>query len=1263
MSEEAGGDGGGGVDDGSFSLTTEQEAALALENNLAITAGAGTGKTTTLKERYRTILRRDPDVSPLQILTLTFTNDATNEMRDRIRDVIDAELAAADRGEYDRWRRAKDDLEDAYVHTIHGFCSRVLREFAVEAGVHPDFETLDEGDAGQLIERAITTVLDRYGVEGDRVVDGAGRMELDGNDPTEPEQWDWDVRDELVRLTRLYSRSGLESALSSLHGERPESTEWADRWADRSPADYLEYCAEFVEVSIAPEEADELFERDEVRAAIDELRRLDGLDLSVPEDDDGMAVLGTLAGFLEETGAHTDEGSIADRQRFLLEVADAVTTGDGALQSQTWRYAGSKRTWRDNDHGEERAALEDALDSLTAVVEPESRNLDHDPAVSRRGATHAIALARVFQAVRSEYRRTKRRRNALDYSDLITETIAFLEDEESARATLRDQFEFVMVDEVQDTDPRQWRLVRLLSGDDPDRFDGRNVFLVGDEKQSIYRFRNADVTQFRRARSRLVDDNPAGVSGDLELTGNFRTLESTLTVINELFEAVLEPASSVDEAEGDGSPGADDAYEPYEARPQSLDSLRSKGASLEGFVEYLVVPDDDDADGALGLEGTWFTDGEFVSRAEREAKALAARLTRLFDDGIEVYDPGSQEYTTARPRHVALLFRSSRRMTAFDRQFDAHDIPYTNLAGSGFYDTPEIVPLVNLLEVFEDPTADIPLYGVLRSPLFGFTDAEIAAVRRPDHSLWECLGAADGALARARDRIGDWRTETGLDGAGPVCRWSTLLSRIIDETGYLIAVGADERPQQAVANVEKFREQLRNWEEAEARSVTALIDRVQRAREGEEDPSEATVPGDIEGVQLRTIHSAKGLEFPIVVVPEVTRKFNVRSPISKAHLERIDDEPVLGMKAPAGDDVYNSTDTAAYLHVRDHHRRRERAEQRRLLYVAATRARDHLLFSGTHGVDPETDSGLPEVGDWAEAGTWIDWVQPTLLDRPDLVDRLAAETTLEASIGDGSYSISRPTPPSEWSPPGAATDVPTDVEIPAPPRTRSRRRLSATGFRDWISAVPSRDRPAVLREADTDFEPGRERIVEDVSPDGLESDTIGTVVHKLCELALPRSAWPEIVGRCVDDPGSITDEAIEVISRHAETGLEAMRELEADSTVTSRHGEFPVSLELPSATVVGDIDHLSVTETGYVVVDYKTSDLASQSVAELTEHYLPQLLAYAGALVQQDDSAERVDIALVFTDTGEVGRRTLTREEVFDLLAWADGVLDRESQT
>ena len=1256
--KESGSELTGETADEEFQLTDQQRDALELDHNIAVTAGAGTGKTTTLKERYRRILTQNPDIDPDQVLTLTFTNNATNELRDRIRGVIDEELTDATDDTYRRWRRAKDGLADAYIHTIHGFCSRVLREFAVEASVNPDFDTLDEGEAAAVLDDATTAVLDHYSVTEPTAAEKS-RLPVTELNEYQFVNRQWEIQDELATLTQLYSRSQLADVLQSLFSERPDSTTWADRWADESPATYLDFLADQMEVSIAPAEADQLIQTDTAQSEIATLLTLAEQELALPSDNTGYELLTELVSFLQETKAHESSANTIHRQQFLYLLADGITTNSGSRYSREYDYLGTKGDWTDAGLEAEREQLKTALNSLADLIEPEDRNLDHDPLLAQNGARAAIALSRVFQVVRAEYERRKDNQSALDYSDLITKTTDFLHDHDRARTTLREQFAYIMLDEVQDTDPRQWQLIRLLSGEDPSKFDGGNVFIIGDEKQSIFRFRDADVTQFQTTQKTLVEDAPPSADPALDLTGNFRTVEETLTTINELFDRVFQPAAGgVPTAEGEHSrPATDDLYESFEAAPQALTPQRTNGTAVEGHVEYIIAPSEAETDVALGLADSWYTNDQFVSTAQREARAVAARLTQLFNNGPEVYDPDAEEYTSIEPKHVVLLFRSAKRTKAFERAFEnvTPSIPYTNLSGGNYLETPELRPLINLLRVCEDPYADIPLYGVLRSPLFGFTDGELATARQPDTPLWDSLKDASEELQQARTRLDNWRSVVASDDATEIHRWSTLISRVLDETGYLIGIGADTRPRQAVANVEKFREQLRTWEEGSAQSVTALLDRIEQERTRSDDPGEATIPGDIEGVQLRTIHSAKGLEFPVVIIPEVTRQFNLRSSIPSGHFERIDDEPVLGLKAPDPDAVYETTKTATYRHLRDQHRQRERAEQRRLLYVAATRARDHLIFTGTHSVNVDSKSGLADAGrrngDWAEPWYWTDWLQPLLLDVENLTETLASERSTTESLGDGQYTISRPQAPVNWQSATTETTVATNLEIAAPPDHTQPQQLSATEFRDRLADV--QDRPALLTAAATGqaSETGKNTISE------LDGDTIGTIVHKLCELEPPRSEWRSIIRRQVSNPESLTDSAVETISSHAETGLAALREIESEHPVISRHDEVTVTLDRDTIQVVGDIDHLVVTADGYLVVDYKTSSIGGQSIQELTEHYLTQLLAYAGALIQDDQTAEQIVIALVFTDVRMVKTRTLTAGEVKRLLSWAESVL------
>lgn len=1189
-----------------FEPTDEQVAALDLDRNVAITAGAGTGKTLTLTARYLKILGTDPDVGPENLVTITFTTDAATELYDRIRSAIDDRLdAAADDASYARWRRAKDGLEDGYVHTIHGLCARLLREFVVRAPVDPDFETLDETQATALMREVATATVS---------------ANLD--DP--------DVR----RLARLWNRRTLEVALVGLLDGRPESLEWAERWADATAEDYVDFVWAHCH-PIDPAKADALLAEPDLRGAIETLRSLRRDPPAVDPDDAGWTTAMAALGALETAGALEPDADTRARQRALAALCDVLTTNAGDRDGRDYVYFGASNRWDDPD---ERVGFADAMRRLLEALEPERFGGVGDPATDRNSAHYVLALARLFRRTATAYAERKAARNALDYDDLIRATVDLLEDHASVRSDLRDRFDFVMVDEMQDTDPLQWRLVRLLTSSDVDSFDAQNVFVVGDEKQSIYGFRGADVTTFGAARADLEAANPDGRSAHDPLSGSFRATGRVREFLNGLFDRVFEPL--------------DEAHEAYEARPQRLGDERRAGRDVAGSVEYLLVPDAD----VESLHGPGYLEAtpEFIETGEREAYALAARLRNLLADPPDVYDVDAEETRPAVAEDVAVLLRARTRLKAYERALDAFDVPYTVVSGSGFYDTPEITALWNLLAVLENPTDDIALYGLLRSAVFGFTDDRLATLRATDRtSLWAALADADGDLGGVRDLIGEWRRLAGVAELVPEAAtpFGRLLSRVIDDTGFLASLGADERPRQAVVNVEKFREQVRAWEEGGLKSLAGLRRRLADRRRIEDHAPEATIPEDADGVQLRTIHSAKGLEFPVVAVPEMGTKFNFQSNVDeygKLHLgavETADGEvPLLGMEGPSGADPYDHTETLARRALRARAKRADLAELKRVLYVATTRARDHLLLSGVHAVEAAdgTFDFRPTPDDPTDATRWRDWLQPVLFDETTL-ERLADAGDYTDRIDGAAFTVSAPKAPDEtWVAATEDRDRRPTIDVPEAPPTTPVPTITATDY----AAALAPDAPA------SEWNPEREGT-------GLGSDTVGTIVHRLCELRPDRERWEPAIDRLATAAGETpTETDVESVVAHTERCLAYVEEVEAALEPVSSHDELTVMAQFDAAVLTGDIDRLLVSPEAYAVIDYKTGSLTGRSVDDLAAAYWPQLETYAAALHQADPGL-RVDLHLYFSDADARRTRSLSPADLdelargIDLQPWA----------
>jgi len=491
--------------------------------------------------------------------------------------------------------------------------------------------------------------------------------------------------------------------------------------------------------------------------------------------------------------------------------------------------------------------------------------------------------------------------------------------------------------------------------------------------------------------------------------------------------------------------------------------------------------------------------------------------------------------------------------------------------------------------------------------------------------------------------------EAGFSGS-----WASYLTQIIEETGFFVNIGVGDRPQQAIANVEKFREQLRGYSDDDVRSLTTLVNRIERrvSRGGRESEADTTA----DGVQILTIHDAKGMEFPFVVVPGIDRGFNDKPSLNdQVEFEEINGEHAVGMKAPQPEDPFALTDTMARNTLRDQRRAEERAEEKRVLYVACTRARDHLLLSGLHESDSGTDVPSPTEFKEAtpdDASSWRDWVQPEFLTE-DVCTALESATRVERPYGDGSYAVSLPTPPVERAP-AATAEAPAIELSESPPTPEVTFRLSAT---DWAAlqseygelALDTEARTLYVEEVDPDrpdrrhgdesaklqsgpeSDASQEESTQAVSD--VESNIFGEMVHQLCELRAPEDRWSDIMRQTLAAEGAAVDLTPDLqarVRKHAQRGIEYIQRRADAADVDQRYDELYVTAEFDRGEIVGYIDHLLVTPLAYHIIDYKTGDVTEDEVADDAAYYVKQMHAYAVALAQQD-ATRSVRISLVFT--------------------------------
>ena len=720
----------------SLALTGIQRTAATLRGvPVVVTAGAGSGKTRALVGRYLSLLE---DGLPLRsIIAITFTDKAAREMRTRIRQQIGEWLAmdAPDkehrRSPSGEWQAALADLDAARIGTIHGLCAEILRAHPAEVGLDPRFEVLEEGIAATLKSQAIDAALAWASADADA-----------------------------VHLFSLLNENSLRETLVTLLEKRLDADALLSR--DARAAWHRELVAAMAAF------ADDA----SVRGAIETLR-----DPSIAQAG-GDKLAANVVALMENWSAFEQATQVAPKEpaagRPPARTQSSSTCVDDRLQPTRrdfnrlpdnidWDTAlaalfAMRRQGMSGNVGKAGPAkdavklLRDAYDETLNPWLGGKEKADMPPrwSLDAQIADALPHLRRVLDQALAEYRQLKDERQALDFDDLEAGAVQLLTEHEAVRKRWQAETQAVLVDEFQDTNERQRQIVYTLSG-----FPSRNtqhairdihsnssLFVVGDGKQSIYRFRGADVTVFRRVQ----DDVKQSGGQPLEFNLTFRAHESLVEATNKLLEPIFRE---------------DDPKRPYAVPFAPLKAQRK--APREGirqpFVEF-----------CLGL-GEHADAGRAIA-----ASALAARLIQLRDE--ERVEWGD----------VALLFRASTAFGVYEDALERAGIPFVTVAGRGFYDRPEIRDLLNALVAISDPSDDLAMVGLLRSPAIGLSDATIYLLRwdgdKP-RSLWKVVTNFKYQMSNVKEDEGK-RVERAREIIEDLNRWAgratvaEVLKRFLD---------------------------------------------------------------------------------------------------------------------------------------------------------------------------------------------------------------------------------------------------------------------------------------------------------------------------------------------------------------------------------------------------------------------------------------------------------------------------------------------------
>jgi ATP-dependent helicase/nuclease subunit A len=954
------------------SLTPSQRQAVAARGNVLVMAGAGTGKTHTLVERcLHCLCSEQPPASLEEILVVTFTEAAAAEMRRRLREQLEEKLRAAP--DEPRWAEQIALFDTAHIGTLHSFCLKLVREHFHELGLDPQLTMLDAGEARLLADETLDEELQEHYAGQNKLAEAVQKLiQIYGGGR------DQAIRQLVLRLhhyaqTRPDADGWLARQIE--HFAAPAPDEWRGWLLNGIQAWHDEWLPVLEILSAENEKATELlgiFSRLGSAPASGAIRRAPASNINAAEKTNERQMSSPNAND-EDVVGHT-RGACAPQfsRETAADILAQIISADGnwPARRKTVLRKPLEKFFADAAFLHSLAATENGRDPLV-----EDWNWV-------RG--HMDALVRLTQNFSARFAARKRDDGVLDFHDLEQFALKLLWDFAADRPTSvagrwRQRIRFVFVDEYQDINAAQDKIIQALSRDlspsprpsgeragergvelannrpprpDPLLLGGGegegqpaapvgNRFLVGDVKQSIYRFRLADPKIFRDYAQSWRGKN----GQTIPLAENFRSREGLLNFVNSVFEPLMrEEIGGVRFDAG--------ARLQFGAPGQRAELSRAKDASpcAELLLRFkkgrndAEPGDDSDDDDLADLQET-----------EKEARLLALRLKRLEAGNQEIWDTEKKLFRPAEWRDMAVLLRApSGKAEIFAKEFQRAGVPLVVERG-GFYDSNEILDLLSLLQLLDNPLQDVPVIAVLRSPLAGLSLDELAQIRLAAKGVhfWT-------ALNRWCDVTRDGGRVTGSEATAETfskadnflkrfLRWRQLARRaslsqclesMLAETHYAEWLLARPRGAQRRANVERFLGLAQKFDQFQRQGLFRFLKFIEAQCEAEVEPEVAAV-ADENAVRLMSIHQSKGLEFPVVAVADLAKPFNTQD----LRGEIIFDE-TFGL-CPRVQPPHTGRRYPSLPHwlAQQHQRREQWGEELRLLYVALTRARDTLILT------------------------------------------------------------------------------------------------------------------------------------------------------------------------------------------------------------------------------------------------------------------------------------------------------------------------------
>lgn len=1140
-------------------LTPYQQAALDFTKHISLTANAGSGKTFVLSKRFVEIALLD-DVKLSGIVAITFTEKAAGELNKKIANEIESRFETAEdetvKRKLGKLRRL---LISANISTIHSFCINLLKEYSAEAGIDANFTPLSQQDADELIELSLEDSINKA---------------LRGNEFNE------EVRS-LIRL--LGSKNILVNEIKKLIGKR-KALESISMNLYSQP---VEDIAEFYKLT-SESLIEKLFDY-EIKEIIPKINEINNYVLEADGQNERAVEIKELLGKVQTQ-------SIIESLYTFSHMREKLLTGGGTV---------AKRGYL-SKAGEIPGSIVADVESFFKEIKP-FENMESESNANLVLAEYSKSFIAVFNYVLSNYEERKRKRGFLDFEDILL-FAQKLTTIDSVKKSLRRQYKYIMIDEYQDTNEIQYNIFMPIL----DNLNEGNLFVVGDEKQSIYMFRDAELEIFNKTKEEISTSDKSGL---LLLPHSFRVAPQIAQFTNALFENLF----------------ANPNYLLNEVKYDEL--LCSRSPEDEGAIEFLINKE------------------ESCSEAELTAKKV---IKLIKEKKLCFYD-------------IAILCRKRSSFAELEKAFNHYKIPYLIGGGTGFYQRQIIYDIYNYISFLINNKDDTALVGILRSPFFTLPDDVIFRVSKTTGTyFYEKLMnySNDKNDEKLSEIIFLLKKHFKLAFSVSI---PELVRTILIDTSYWSVVSHKINSRQELSNLYKLIGLARSYSTQSFKTLYDFKIFLKESIAYIEDEGQAQITGSANAVNIMTFHQSKGLEYKAVFLYKSNEK--IREERAKSKSVAVDKNWGLMTKVPLNNDYFADYASAPIVEVYNYIQNKKLiAEAKRLFYVGITRAMDYLFITGDISNGKINSNTLLQ---FIADGLSIDYEKDEFTLSSKLKFMLSAEENfkvVEKNLTTGIPLISR-IEEIEFVQDETTGENFEQLLVDDINYTEKNEIVSATKIAVF-SQCPTKyyltyelgysQLYKVLKTFQTNYEFRYEEDEDTL----IYADLRGRIIHKILEKEITETDLPGIVFKYLNEKNEthlMHDEQIKDLEKSIVE--EVLLFFQSDvykeiSSFENYYNEYEIYTKKNDYYLYGIIDKLIVNNDEAIIIDYKTDFVHKEALREKANHYLPQLKFYSYMISLKYPSLKKITARLVFIKKpGEKIEFNFTEDELTEFGFYIDSTV------